>query len=241
MGDLKPRTTIPLCVCFLGLFWLLAWWGVRGRSATYDEVFHAPAAWMHARYNDFRINPEDPPLWHYWASLPHWAAPPIVDTNTASWRAMPQDVMQQWRWSAETLYRTPGNDADAFVNKSRAMMLMAGLALGALIAWWSWQIGGGLAALAAIFVFALDPNFLAHAPLVKNDVTFTLALVAFVFSIWWLGLKVTLPRAITVGLLCGVGLCVKFSALIFGPLTLLLLLGRALLPNAWPFFGRHLT
>jgi hypothetical protein len=240
MANLTPRTTIPLCVCFLALFWLLAWWGVRGRNATYDEVFHAPAAWMHARYNDFRINPEDPPLWHYWAALPHWLAPPIVDTNTASWRTMPRDVMQQWRWSVETLYRTPGNDADALVNKSRAMMLIAGLALGGLIAWWSWHIGGGMAALAAIFVFALDPNFLAHAPLVKNDVTITLIIFAFAFAIWRLGLKVTWSRAIMVGLLCGAGLCVKFSALIFGPLALLLLLGRGLLPNAWPCFSKNL-
>jgi hypothetical protein len=241
MANLTPRTTISLCVGFLALFSLLSWWSVQGKNATYDEVLHAPGAWVQARYRDFRVNPEDPPLWHYWAALPHWLAPPIVDTNTASWRTMPQDVMQQWRWSVETLYRTPGNDADAFVNKSRAMMLIAGLALGGLIAWWSWHIGGSPAALTALLFFALDPNFLAHAPLVKNDVTFTLALVAFVFSIWRLGLKVTLPRAITVGLLCGVGLCVKFSALIFGPLILLLLLGRALLPNAWPFFGRHLA
>lgn len=237
MADLTPRTTIPLCVGFLSLFSMLAWWGVQGKNAIYDEVHHTPAAWMHARYNDFRINPQDPPLWHYWAALPHWLAPPIVDTNKASWRALPQDILQQWPWSVETLYRTPGNDADAIVNKSRAMMLMAGLVLGALIAWWSWHIGGGLAALAALFVFSLDPNFLAHSPLVKNDVAFTLALVAFVFAIWRLGLKVTLPRAIIVGLLCGAGLCIKFSALIFGPLLLLLLLGRALLPNVWPFFG----
>ncbi len=240
MADLTLRATISLCLGLLALFSVLAWWGVKGKNPIYDEVHHAPAAWMHARYKDFRINPQDPPLWHYWAALPHWLAPPIVDTNRASWRALPQDILQQWHWSVETLYRTPGNDADAFVNKSRAMMLMAGLVLGALIAWWSWDIGGCLAALATLFVFSLDPNFLAHAPLVKNDVTFTLALVALVFAIWRLGLKVTLPRAIMVGLLCGAGLCVKFSALIFGPLLLLLLLGRALLPNAWPFFGKDL-
>ncbi|UCG81163.1 MAG: hypothetical protein JSV60_02460, partial [Desulfobacterales bacterium] len=241
MARLTPRTTIGICVGFLALFSLLAWWAVQGKNATYDEVHHTPSAWMQARYRDFRVNPQDPPLWHYWAALPHWLAPPIVDTNTASWGTMPQDILQQWPWSVETLYRTPGNDADAFVNKSRAMMLIAGLALGALIAQWSWYIGGGVAALSATFIFALDPNFLANAPLVKNDVAFTLALLTFVFAIWRLGMEVTLPRTIMVGLLCGAGLCVKLSALMFGPLASLLLLSRALLPNAWPFFGRHLT
>jgi hypothetical protein len=213
---------------------------VKGKNATYDEVLHVPAAWMQACYNDFRVNPEDPPLWHYWAALPHWFAPPIVDTSTASWHAMPEDILQQWRWSVETLYRTAGNNADAFVNKSRAMRLIAGLALGALIARWSWHIEGSLAALAAIFIFAFDPNFLAHAPLVKNDVTFTLLLTAFVFAIWRLGQTVTVPRTIIVGLLCGAGLCVKLSALIFAPLIVLLLVGRVLLPNTWPFLGKQL-
>jgi hypothetical protein len=238
LTDLKPHTTICLCVCLLALFAALAWCAIQGKNATYDEVHHAPSAWMQTRYRDFRINPQDPPLWHYWAALPHFFAPPIVDTNKASWRALPEDILQQWPWSVETLYRTPGNDPDAFVNKSRAMMLIAGLALGALIARWSWHIGGSLSALAALFVFGFDPNFLAHAPLVKNDVSFALLLTAFVFAIWRLGQMVTVPRMIIAGLLCGAGLCVKFSALIFGPVTVLLLLGRSLLPKAWPFLGK---
>jgi hypothetical protein len=240
MVDPTPRTTIPICIGLLVLFSTLAWWAVQGKNATYDEVHHAPSAWVQARYRDFRVNPQDPPLWHYWAALPHWLDPPIVDTNTESWRKLPQDILQQWPWAVQTLYRTAGNDADALVNKSRAMMLIAGLALGGLIAWWSWHIGGSPAALTALLLFALDPNFLAHAPLVKNDVTITLIMFAFAFAIWRLGLKVTWSRAIMVGLLCGAGLCVKFSALIFGPLALLLLLGRGLLPNAWPFFNKNL-
>lgn len=232
-----PRIASSLCVALLAVFALMAWCGIREKNATYDEVLHAPAAWMHARYHDFRIDPEDPPLWQYWAALPHWISPLRVDTHSTSWETMPQDLMAQWQWCVETLYRTPGNDPDAFINKSRAMMLTAALGLGAVMGWWAWCLGGGLAAVATIFVFTFDPNFLAHAPLVKNDVALSFILLALAFSLWKLGLKVTWWRAGAVAVLCAAAPCVKFSGLIAAPVILLLLLVRSLLPAPWPFFG----
>jgi len=193
--DVTPKITVSLCMALLGIFALLAWGGIRGKNATYDEVLHTPASWINTRYLDFRINPEDPPLWKYWAALPLLTAPPQVNKDSSSWLTMLQDPRQQWRWSVETLYRTPGNDPDALVNKSRIMMLTAGLALGAVLGWWGWHLGGGVAAVVTTLLFTFDPNFLAHAPLVKNDVALTLVLVALVFALWRLGLRVTWPRA----------------------------------------------
>ncbi|MGD9022895.1 MAG: hypothetical protein PVJ62_03860 [Deltaproteobacteria bacterium] len=240
MAKRMSEPALLLCIGLLTVFSLLSWWSVKGKNATYDEVHHTPSAWAQSRYGDYRVNPQDPPLWHYWAALPHWFDPPAVRTDTRSWHALPEDIMQQWPWAVATLYHTPENDADAFVNRSRAMMLVLGVVLGAVIALWSRHVGGGVAAVAAACAYSFDPNFLAHAPLVKNDVAFTLVFFGFALAVWRLGLKVTWQRALLVGLLCGAGLCVKLSALMFAPLTLLLLLGRALLPTPWDVFGRHL-
>ena len=228
-------------MALLGVFALQAWGGIRGKNATYDEVLHTPASWINTRCLDYRINFEDPPLWKYWAALPLFTAPPRVNTDSSSWRAMPQDPTQQWRWSVETLYRTPGNDADALVNKSRIMMLTAGLALGAVMGWWGWHLGGAAAAVVTTGLFSFDPNFLAYAPLVKNDVALTLVLVALFFALWRLGSRATWPRVAAVALLCAAGPCVKFSGLIAGPLVLLLLMTRGLLPGPWLFFGKSLS
>ena len=228
-------------MALMGIFALLAWGGIRGKNATYDEVLHTPASWVHTRYFDFRINPEDPPLWKYWAALPLLTSPLQVDRDSSSWVAMPQDPVQQWSWSVETLYRTPGNDPDTLVNKSRMMMLTAGLALGVVMGWWGWHLGGGVAAVATALLFAFDPNFLAHAPLVKNDVALTLVLVALVLAVWRLGLGVTRLGAAMVAVLCAAGPCVKFSGLIAGPLTLLLLMGRSFLPAPWFVLGKRLS
>jgi hypothetical protein len=43
----------------------------RTKSATMDEPLHAMGSYLHVFYRDCRINAEDPPLWEYWAMLPH--------------------------------------------------------------------------------------------------------------------------------------------------------------------------
>ena len=80
-------------------------------------------------------------------------------------------------WGIRTLYQTPGNDGSPG-RRGRAMALVLGVALAALIGRWAWELGGPVAAVAAAAVYALDPNFLGHAALVKNDVGISLAYLA---------------------------------------------------------------
>jgi hypothetical protein len=53
-----------------------------------------------------------------------------------------------------------------------------GVLLGAVVALWAYRLGGAVAALIAACFFALDPNFLTQAPLVKNDAAMSLGMCA---------------------------------------------------------------
>ncbi len=230
--------TLAISLCLMGLFYAVSWSAVRTKSPTVDEPLHAASAWTLSRYRDYRANPEDPPLWQYWAALPHPHDALRMNWKDPDWIAIPKDVNHHWWWSIRLLFRTEGNDGVAFINRSRAIMLVLGVALCGLICWWGWKLGGAVASIVAGLFFALDPNFLAHAPLVKNDVVFSLAMTALACAAWWVGRAVTWPRVAAMALLCGVGLTVKFSGLILLPLLVLLLMARALLPHPWSFFGR---
>ena len=48
----------------------------------------------------------------------------------------------QWPFSIDTLYHTPANDPERFIQQSRLMFVLVGIALGATIAWWAWRLGG---------------------------------------------------------------------------------------------------
>jgi hypothetical protein len=229
-----------VCVGLLILFTCVAWRAVRTKSPAFDEPYHALSAWTSLRYFDYRIDSEDPPLWKYWAALPNGKGALSADFSADSWTHQPKQMQLQWIWTVDTLYRTPANNSsDSFVQRSRAMMLVFGPLLGGLIGWWAWRVGGAVAAIVATGLFCFDPNFLAHAPLVKNDIVFSLAMFALVYNLWRAGQRLTWLRAIFVALLCGVMLTVKFSGPLAGVLIPLMLGIRALLPTSWPALGRN--
>jgi hypothetical protein len=229
------RTAIWVCAALLMIFALLAWLSVRGKCATYDEPLHVTAAWELARHHDFRVNPEDPCLWQYWAALPQSESALRPDRGPL-WQAIPSDIKWHWPWSVTAMYATPGVDADAFLARSRAMMLVPGVLLGVAIGWWAGQIAGGVAAIAATALFAFDPNFLAHAPLVKNDVTMALVMFAMVWAAWRCGRRLTWLSAAAVVASAAAGPVVKFSGNSLTPFLAVILAGRALLPWPWRCF-----
>src|SRR5262245_24299537 len=126
-GKQSPRAWLApagACAALLLLFAILGYTAIRTKTATYDEPLHVVGGFMHRYFGDFRINPEDPALFGYWASIPHKAASLIVDTQSPEYRLIPIDIRRQWNFVINTLYRTKENDADDILNESRFMLMM---------------------------------------------------------------------------------------------------------------------
>ena len=238
----RGRAFAVAAISVLLLFFaVMSFSAVLTKSATYDEPLHAIGAWAHLHRGDFRIDFEDPPLWQYWASIPNGRDSIQFNDKDPNWLVMPADVYKEWPFSTNTLYRTAGNDGRQFVNRSRFMMMLLGVALGALIAAWTWKLAGPLAACIATALFASDPNLLAHASLVKNDVPMALMLTAVVFVCWQVGRRLTIANAMLLALLVAAAVETKFSALLLGPIIAVTLGMRACLPLPWLVPGRTLT
>jgi hypothetical protein len=229
----QPGLTAVACVGLLAAFAGLSWTASETKAPTFDEPLHAAAAWTLTHRGDFRVNPEDPPLWQYWAALPHGADALDVRLDTPLWNQLKGEINRHWWWVTDTLFRSPANDGDTFIRKSRAMMLAVGVALGAMIAFWAWKLGGTIAALAATALYALDPNFIGHSALVKNDVAFSLAMLAAIFAVWRVGQRATWGRIALLALMCGVAVTVKFSGLLVLVMVVALLAVRALGSEPW--------
>jgi Dolichyl-phosphate-mannose-protein mannosyltransferase len=233
---------IVFCAALLVVFAIVSYSAVLKKSATYDEPLHAVAGFVHLTTGDFRINPEDPALFGYWGALPHSREELKLNLDSPSWGKMIADTASnQWPFVVDTLYHTPGTDADSFLNESRLMFVIVGVALGALIAIWSWQLAGAAAALIATAFFALDPNFMAHTALVKNDVMLSLAMAGMALALWRFGRRGTWLSLIAIALCCAVAVNVKFSGLLCGPIIFIALIFRALLPQSWIVVGMELN
>ncbi len=230
-----------VCLVLLAGFATLSRSAARTKSPTFDEPLNTVGAWMILHEADWRVHPDHPALWQYWAALPNGLQALRPDRSPPVWDEMLHNFWPRYLWAADMLFKQPGVDAERVVGRSRDMMLVIAVALGGLIALWAWQLAGPFAAIVALALFALDPNFLGHASLVKNDVALAGSALLLTHSLWRLGEKVTPLRAAVAALAFAAGFGVKFSALLFLPLAALILLARSILPTPWLFFGRPLA
>jgi hypothetical protein len=238
--SIRPRIAASLCTLLLIASAVLSAAAIHGKCATYDEPVHLVEGWEGLHHGDYRLEVTNPTLWKYWAAIP---LPP--DSFTAhldpSEPRANDFVGYPNAFSTHALYAESNHRADELLFRARLMMLAFDLALGALVAVWAWQLAGPFAAIAATFLLALDPNFLAHAPLVKNDVPAASVFFLAAYTLWLIGRRITTLRVLAMGLILGAALCIKLSALLLAPIVPLSLCLRAMAPAAWPARGRSIS
>jgi len=150
--SIQKATSLPILVIIAGLlaaFAVTGWTAWLGKSATYDEPLHFMGAWIQTHYDDFRCDPEDPPLWRYYAMLGTSKSELKVPTSGVEWNDMLRDRGVEGLFFQDVFYYTPENNAVAALVAARGRMLMLGVVLGAAIAWWAWRLGGPAAGAAA--------------------------------------------------------------------------------------------
>ncbi len=234
------RIALLVCPALALLFGLLSFSAVLTKSPTFDENLHVVGGFMHRYFHDYRVNPEDPALFGWWSTLPHGPSALSIDVESSAYQKTFDDVANQWNFVFTTLYHTPANDTITYTNRSRLQFVLLGMTLCMLIAAWAWRLAGAVAAMTAAALFALDPNFLAHAAIVKNDVPLALLLTAFAMTVHSIGRQVKWWNILLIGLICGAAINTKFSGILFGPMLIALLLVRASLAQAWNVFGKEI-
>lgn len=228
------------------LFFILSQAAASGKNAVYDEPVHLLSGYRLLTLRDYDFNHEHPPL------MKGLAAAPIVLSGAARpeepWNLKRE--RDQWPLSHRWLHRT--NDADRILSLGRMPVAVLGALLALLVCLAAWSALDGQSARAtgqgqlsagrrlaaagiAAGLLALEPNILAHGSLVTTDLGMTLFFFATVISFWrFLETRASGWLAAT-GILWGLGLLAKFSAMV-----LLAILPAMALLAAWSG-GRRLS
>ena len=230
--------TATACAAILAAFAALTYTAARTKTATIDEPVHLVSGWMDLRQGDYRVDVGNPPLWKMWAALGNPGLTLHPGPGGPVDRPLAWAPEREPLWCSRMLFDTPGTDGDAAVQRGRAMMLAVSVALGALVAGWAYQLAGPVGAVVAVWMFAFNPTVLAHAPLMKSDLSLALCLALLGWLAWHAGRRLTWPRAIGLGGACGLAVNVKFSGVLVGPVLAILLLVRAAGPSPWPVLGQ---
>jgi len=227
--------TSAVLILFAVVFEFLTIHSYRRLSATIDEPQHLTDGYVVWKLQDYRVDPEHPPLLRMWAALPLLVTPGIkLDTHTRYWL-----VGNEWRFCHQFLYQD--NDADRLLYPARFMISLLGVLLGILVFCWARELVGFWPAAIVLGLFCTDPNLAAHSGLVTTDLGATCFIFGSVYFAWRVARNFGIGNAIGLAVFFVLAQLSKYSAVLLVPILLALLLVRALQPTPWPCHFRRAT
>ena len=184
---------------------------------TFDETTHITSGYSYLTQQDFRLNPEHPPL------IKDLAAAPLLFLNLnfpkehSAWIQEGEPVWWlQFDFANQFLYQA-GNDPDQILLFARMPMLLLFIFLAWFVFFWTKKLFGNKTALLSLFFIALSPTFLAHGRLVTTDIG--AALGTALATYFWLKFlkKPSWKNIFLAAFILGISLLFKFSLLLLIP------------------------
>jgi len=216
----SPRHWLRLLLPALILVWLAYALidGALDNSVTVDEFAHLPAGVVYWQTGDFSVYRHNPPLLRLMA-----AAPLIVMGIKA-----PEQDYKGDRWLLGCLFQQSlGQSYHSTFFPARMVIALLTLLLASLLYYVTLSMLGWEAGVIALALFSFNPLVLAHGALVTTDAGFALAFFATCVAGVYFFRCPTWKMSLILGVILGVALLTKFTALLLLPI---LLLAALLLP-----------
>ena len=229
-----------LVLLLLTAFAVQAVSALRQKFTTFDEALYLAGGYSYLVTGDTRmVNRFHPPLAQVLVALPLLTLDlnePEADPN---WSAPPNDLSTT-TFALDFLYRNRA-PWQSILFRGRLMMVAFGVAVGLLVFAWAAELGGGVAGLLALAFYAFSPNLLAHAELTTTDFPVAGLTFASCYFLWRFYRQPSLLRLLLTGLVFGLALVTKLSALIFAPILVLLSALYVAFPPRRKAIPAHLT
>lgn len=198
-------------------------------SPVVDEQSHISRGLSVLRTGDLRLRIGHPIGLNAWQALPLALDPAVgLPLSHESWANAAWD-----RFGEQFLWRLNTNP-DGIVFRSRVMVMLLALVLGAIVFRWASERYGARAGVLALALYTLDPNVIAHGLLATTDLGVTLFMCAAVCALWRAARASDRRRFFAAGALAGLALASKYSALFILPIAaVLLVLWKGMAHRSW--------
>lgn len=237
-GKRKARRGQWAALLLLAVYAGLSWTAALQKGVAFDEGLQLAVGYNLWLNDDYRMEGANGDLVKRWATLPFLVTRPrFVSTDDPVWKqSRAYDL--GWRFMFEL-----GNSPEALLRISRAMVVLLGVAAGALVFVCSRELFGTAGGLLSLVLFVFSPSMLEFGAVVSTDMSITLTLLAATWSVWRVLHRVTAARIVTG--VCAVSLLVlaKPTALVMFPIAAVLvavrLAGRRPLELRWGAHARQ--
>lgn len=198
--------------------------GDPGDSAIIDEIAHIPAGYTYLKDQDYRLNPEHPPLAKALAALPLVLNSNVVGSESdKSWQEA-----NQWDAGWAMLYDM-GNDPAQVLFWSRFMIMLLMVGLGVFLYKWVSELFGKKVGLIVLLLYAFYPDILAHGRLVTTDVAAALGYVIAIYFFDRALRQKTWKAVMFAALAFALAQLLKFSAFLLFLIFLVLVVIKAIM------------
>ena len=216
-----------IALLLLVIMAVLAYTSMTKASLTFDEKAHIPAGYSYLTQQDYRVNPEHPPLVKDASAFPLLFIQPNFPDDKPVWEnADPSVWWTQFNLGEKFLFNS-GNNAERLIRWARVPMIGILILFGAVLYYWIKKLKGNKIALLTLTFFSFSPTLLAHGRLVTNDVAAAFGFVfATLFWLKWLK-KPNWKNVLLAGVATGVALLIKFSVVLFVPLAIIITIAYA--------------
>ncbi len=213
------KWALPVVAVVLVFHFVLSLTVSSQESMTFDEKAHIPSSYSYVRYGDMRLNPEHPPLLKDLAGLFLLPLNLTFPLESPEWQ---NGINEQWVVGDMFVNclrpELTCNDSDTILFFSRIPITLVAVLLGVFLFFWTKELGGTLAGVFAVILYAFDPNVIAHNHYVTTD----LGSAAFIFFAFYFFVRfLRSPNKSTIflaGLFLGLAELAKFSAVLLFPL-----------------------
>jgi hypothetical protein len=199
----------------------------RLKSPAFDEPMLIPAGLSYVQTGTVRLYMQHPPLLQELAGLSlvlsgiRW--PKTVEAS----QVLQGKGEPEWRLGNSIIAE---NGADKVLFWSRLPFIFVSALGGLLLYLFGRELIGDVAALGALFLYALDPTIVAHSFLATTDVGLAVFAILFLWALWNYLRHPSWARLFLSGVALGLALCTKFSAVFLLPIGGLLSLAAL----RWP-------
>jgi len=209
---------------------LLAIGSARLKSPTSDEYTYISTGYVYLTTWDFRLDRTQPPLIRLFIGLPlAFYRPWMPPLHEEKWDS-PESYELGYRLGFD-MFLFGQNRWQTVLLLARLPIMLLSCALALLVYLWARDLYGEAGGIASLFLYCFCPNMLAHGRLATMDLGLCFFFVAALYAFYFYGKNQTRRRLALTGILLGLALAAKATALLLLPLMLCLL--------AWPSIKNH--
>jgi hypothetical protein len=190
---------------------------VKDDALTFDEKAHLPAGYSYLVKQDYRLNPEHPPLAKDLSAIPLLFQDINFPEESSSWKEGSKGTWWvQFNFGDELLYQS-GNNADQMIFWGKIPMIFLLMILGLFLFKWTRELRGNKTALLVLTLFSFSPTFIAHGRLVTTDVAAALGIVISTYYYLKFLKNSTKKNILLAGIAIGISMLFKFSLILLLP------------------------